>query len=164
MLVLSGFLFLLAALEPVLAIVHELAHRRRSLGGNLHQVQSLFLGDVQTLRRGHNAQLFAVFADEADLLIPDLFIEFMLYLANNRRTSIRSIKKRECTMHPRNNTAPGMRKPWKQLLLTSLPRAGGEADAPSLLCFLRQYTRDTGGCQGLFHENIVEICPPAVVT
>ena len=93
MLVLSGFLFLLAALEPVLAIVHELAHRRRGLGGNLHQVQSLFLGDVQTLRRGHNAQLFAVFADEADLLIPDLFIEFMLYLANNRRTSIRSIKK-----------------------------------------------------------------------
>ena len=84
------------ALEPVLAIVHELAHRRRGLGGNLHQVQSLFLSDVQTLRRGHNAQLFAVFADEADLLIPDLFIEFMLYLANNRRTSIRSIKKREC--------------------------------------------------------------------
>ena len=89
MLVLSGFLLALALLELVLAVVHQLAHRRRCLRRDLYQIQALLLCGTQRLLAGHNAQLLAVFADEADLLIPDLFIEFMLYLANNRRTSIR---------------------------------------------------------------------------
>ncbi len=48
------------------------------LGGNLHQIQALFISDVQRLRRGNDAQLLAGFADQADLRITDLFIEFML--------------------------------------------------------------------------------------
>ena len=78
MLVLSCFLLPLALLELILAVVHQFADRGGRLGGNLHQIQALFISDVQRLRRGNDAQLLAGFADQADLRITDLFIEFML--------------------------------------------------------------------------------------
>ena len=66
-LVLPGFLFPLALLELVLAVVHQLAQGGVACGGDLHQVQSLLLRDVQSLLAGHDAQLLSAFADQSDL-------------------------------------------------------------------------------------------------
>ena len=88
-LVLSGFLLPLALLEPVFAVVHELAHRRGCLGRDLHQIQPPLVRNVQSVGGGHDTQLFTGLTDEADLLVTDLLVELMHYIANNRSTSFR---------------------------------------------------------------------------
>ena len=77
MLVLSGLFFPLALLEPELAVVHQLADGGSGLRRDLDQVQALFIGDLQSLRRGHDAELLALGTDQADLLVADLLIQFM---------------------------------------------------------------------------------------
>ena len=88
MLVLSGFLLPLALLKLVLAVVHQLAHRGHSLRRDFYQIQTALVCDVQGLLCGNNAHLFASLTDEADLLIADFLVQFMLQLANGRNTSI----------------------------------------------------------------------------
>ena len=70
-------LFPLGLLEAVLAVVHDLADRGLGAGGDFHQVEVLFIGDVQSRRGGHDAQLGAVIPDEADFLITDLLIDLI---------------------------------------------------------------------------------------
>ena len=77
MLVLFGFLFLLALFKPELSVVHQLADRRNSLGRDFDQVQALFVGDLQRLRGTHDAQLLTLLTDQTDLLVIDLLIQFM---------------------------------------------------------------------------------------
>ena len=90
MLVLSGFLLALALLEFVLAVVHQLAHRGRRLRGDLYQIQPVLLRDAQGFFTGHNAHLLSAFADQTDLLVVDLFIQLMLYLANTEAPPIQN--------------------------------------------------------------------------
>ena len=58
------------------------------------------LRDVQSLLAGHDAQLLSAFADQSDLLIVDLFIQLMLYLANTEAPPIQN----------KNADAPGIRE------------------------------------------------------
>ena len=76
-LVFPGLLLPLGLLEAELPVVHELAHGRGGVGGDLHQVQALLVGQALALRRGHDAQLAAVGADETDLPVADLLIDLM---------------------------------------------------------------------------------------
>ena len=76
-LILPGFLFLLALLEAELSVVHQLAHRRHSLGRDLDQIQALLVGDFQRLCGGHDTELLALRADQPDLLVVDVLIQFM---------------------------------------------------------------------------------------
>ena len=77
MLVLSGLFFPLALLEPELAVIHQLADRGNGLRRDLYQVQTLLVGDFQSLRRGHDAQLLTLFTDQADLPVTDILVQFM---------------------------------------------------------------------------------------
>ena len=87
-LVFSGLFFPLALLEPELAVVHQLAHGGIGLRRNLDQVQALLIGDLQGLRRRHDAELLALGTDQANLLVSDLLVQFMHYFTNGRSTSI----------------------------------------------------------------------------
>ena len=87
MLILLGFLLALGLLKTELAVVHDLAHRGDSLGGDLHQIQTGLFGDLNGLSGGHNAQLLTVRTDQADFLIADFFIDLMiLRLSANTET------------------------------------------------------------------------------
>lgn len=87
-LVFSGLFFPLALLEPELAVVHQLAHGGNGLRRDLDQVQALLVGDLQSFRRGHDAELLALGTDQANLLVSDLLVQFMHYFTNGRSTSI----------------------------------------------------------------------------
>ena len=76
-LVLLVFLFLLHLLEAELAVIHDLADRGSRVGRDLHQIQILFIGQLQSIFSGHNTKLFAVIANDTNFLIPDLLIELM---------------------------------------------------------------------------------------
>ena len=86
-LVFSGLFFPLALLEPVFAVVHELAHRRGCLGRDLHQIQPPLVRNVQSVGGGHDTQLFTGLTDEADLLVENVLIQFMHLLSYGRSTS-----------------------------------------------------------------------------
>ena len=88
--VFPGFLLLLALLKTELAVVHKLAYRRYGLRGDFHQVQPALLSNMQCLVRGHDTQLLAGVADQADLLIADLVVQLMHDLANSESTSIQN--------------------------------------------------------------------------
>ena len=92
-LVLPGFLFTLGLLEPVLAVVHQLAHRGHGIGRNFDQIQLTLLGQTQRLLRGHDAQLFAALRDQADLLIPDLFVGLMTCVSDGKAPPNKKIKR-----------------------------------------------------------------------
>lgn len=131
-LVLSGFFFPLALLELELAVIHQLAHRGRGLRGNLHQIQSLLLRDAQSFLAGHDTQLLSALADESDLLIVDLFIQLMLYLANTEAPPIQN----------KNADASGIRTTTQATpqgrscdAVDLFAIAGGEADAPTFFVF-----------------------------
>ena len=77
MLVLSGFLFLLALFKAELAVIHQLADRRDCLGRDFDQIQALLVSNPQRLRRRHDAQLLASGSNQSDLPVTDLFVQFM---------------------------------------------------------------------------------------
>ena len=83
-LVLAGFLRALGLLEPVLAVVHELAHGGDGIGGDLDQIQAPLLSQAQGLLGGHAAQLFAGLGDQQDLFIADLFIGLMTCVSDGK--------------------------------------------------------------------------------
>ena len=87
MLIFTGFLFLLALLKAELTVVHQLADRWYSLGRNLDEIQALFIRDFQSLLGTHDAQLLTFSADESDLLVENVLIQFMHLLSYGRSTS-----------------------------------------------------------------------------
>jgi len=64
----------LVLLIQELAVVLDLADGRNGIGGDLYQVQRAFAGHLEGLKRGHDAELFAIFVDDADLAGADTFI------------------------------------------------------------------------------------------
>ena len=83
-LIFAGFLLALGLLEPVLAVVHELAHGGHGVGGDFNQIQIALLGQAQSFLGGHDAQLFAGFRDQADLLVPDFFVGLMTCVSDGK--------------------------------------------------------------------------------
>ena len=57
-----------------MAIVHDLADRRRRVRGNLNEIEAGFFGHCQGSFGSDNAYVFAIGADEADFLGPDAFV------------------------------------------------------------------------------------------
>ena len=148
-LILLCFFLALTLLELVLTIVHKLANGRNSLRRNLHQVNALFIGDIQRFCSRHDTQLLAVGTDEAHFLISDFLVQLMHYVTNSRSTSIPKITKRECTKHPRNDKLP--------------PQVGEEMNRVNLFAelevrqmlstffvLLDYYSNTTAPCQHLF--------------
>ena len=58
----------------ILAVVLDLADGRNGVGGDLYQVQRTLAGHLEGLKGRHDAKLFAVFVDHADLAGADTFI------------------------------------------------------------------------------------------
>ena len=108
MLIFSGFLLALGLLETVLAVVHDLADRWVGTRSDLHEVEVLPLGDLQRSGRGHDAQLSAVSADDADFLIADLFVDLIVCSCDTNTPPLVAsgaiaprTKKHGCKTHPR---------------------------------------------------------------
>ena len=53
-------------LVEITAVILDAADRRNRIGRNLNQIQSTLAGDLQRLKRGQDAELFAVFIDDTD--------------------------------------------------------------------------------------------------
>ena len=87
MLILAGFLLLLALLKAELPVVHELADGGDGLGRDLDKIQALLIRDLQGLQGTHDAQLLTFSADESDLLVENVLIQFMHLLSYGRSTS-----------------------------------------------------------------------------
>ena len=77
MLVLFGLLVPFGLLKFEFSVIHELANGRDGVGGNLDQVHTRVIGVALGLRGGHDAELRAVRADQADLAVTDLLIDLM---------------------------------------------------------------------------------------
>ena len=80
LLVLLGFLFPLALLKLVLAVVHYLAYGRRGLRGYLDEVKPRFFGHAKSDVAMNNALLVAVLVDKAHFLIADLLVDLKFFL------------------------------------------------------------------------------------
>ena len=78
LLILLGFLFTLLLIEAEFGIVHDLADRGDSIGRDLHKVKALLLRQLVGFVGRHNTQLGTVSTDQADLFIPDFFVELMI--------------------------------------------------------------------------------------
>ena len=65
MLVLSRLFLALRLLKAILAVVHDLAHGRRRLRSDLHEIEIFFISDVLGVGSRHNAELCAVGTDYA---------------------------------------------------------------------------------------------------
>lgn len=65
-----------------LAEVDQLADRGVGLGRHLNQIQALFAGLRQGGVRGHDAELFSLFADQPDFRYADLVVLAVILLAN----------------------------------------------------------------------------------
>jgi len=76
-LVLLRFLFPLALLKTELAVIHQLADGRDSLGRDLDKIQTLLIGNLQRLIGRHDTELFTFGTDQSDLLVVDILIQFM---------------------------------------------------------------------------------------
>ena len=75
---LARFLRLLLLRVPVLAVVHDAAHRRIGTGRDLDQVELLLLRDAQRVGRQHDPELRAVGVDHADLAGADVVVDSRL--------------------------------------------------------------------------------------
>jgi len=58
------FLTPLVLLVFIFPVIHDPADRRRSSGGNLHQIQALFLGEPDGLFNGQHPDLFSIGVDD----------------------------------------------------------------------------------------------------
>src|SRR6187402_398570 len=58
----------------ILAVVLDATDGGNGIGGDLDEVQPTFAGDLQSVERGHDAHLFAVFVDDANFSRADLFV------------------------------------------------------------------------------------------
>lgn len=76
-LVAASFLFPLELLEAVLAVIHDLADGRLGTRRDHDKIQTFLHRDLQRRFGTHNAELFALVADESDLLFINFFIDLM---------------------------------------------------------------------------------------
>ena len=146
-LILAGFLLALGLLEPILAVIHEFAHGGDGIGGDLDQIQTLFLGQTQRLLRGHDAQLFTGIGDQSNLLIPDFFVGLMTCVSDGKAPP----DKIKCG----RRQAPAITAKqhrwyrWSSFHVNPLALAGGEDGEPCLLsCALVLYHREMGLSRG----------------
>ena len=86
-LILFCFLVPLGLLEPVLAVIHELADRGDRVGGDLDQVQISLGGLGHGLVDGQDAQLFSRGGNQANFLVSDLLVDLMSRMRDDERTS-----------------------------------------------------------------------------
>jgi len=74
-LVFLRFLAPLVLLVFIFPVIHDPADRRRSSRGDLHQIQTLFLGEPDGLFDGQNPDLFSVGIDDPHFRRPDLSVD-----------------------------------------------------------------------------------------
>jgi hypothetical protein len=102
MLILAGLLLTLALLETELAVVHELANRRIDLRRDLHKIETVFVGNLERLRGGHDAELLTRSADQANLAVANFFVELMCIAANTEAPPSMDLKNKKTSAitHP----------------------------------------------------------------
>ena len=130
MLILLGFFLFFGLLEAELAIVDDLAHRRGGVGRDLHQIQSLIVGHIQSGLGSHNAKLFTIGTDDTDFLISDVLIELMVLFADMKHLQH---KKRMPQRHPQQYTMI----PWNLMPIYRFALLAVRAGPPLLLPFAR---------------------------
>ena len=81
-LIFSGFLFALRLLKAVFSVIHNFAHRRICAGCDFYEIEISLLGNSQGLFGRHDAKLFSVSGNYADLTVADLFVDGKLGLAD----------------------------------------------------------------------------------
>jgi hypothetical protein len=64
----------LVLLVEELAVILDLAYRGNSIGGDFYKVERALAGHLEGVERGHDAELFAVLVDDADLARADTFV------------------------------------------------------------------------------------------
>jgi hypothetical protein len=83
-----GLLFLL--LEPVFAVIQELADRRRGVGRNLDQVETGFRGLGQRVCDLGGSEVGPVFVDQVNLTNANVFVDALAVLLDGRLRSLRA--------------------------------------------------------------------------
>ena len=58
-----------------LTVIHDSAHRRNSLGGNLDQIQVALQRDFHGVLGAHNAELGSIVANDPYFLVPDFLVD-----------------------------------------------------------------------------------------
>ncbi|MPM83190.1 hypothetical protein SDC9_130253 [bioreactor metagenome] len=74
--------FTLALFEFVLAIIHDLAHGRCGIGGDLHQVQACLVRHVHSHIQRNDALLVPFRIDQAHFLVADLLVDEQIILSD----------------------------------------------------------------------------------
>ena len=74
LLLLAGFGLLLLLLEPILAVIQDLADRRRGVGRNLDQIEPGLLGLGQCVCDGDSSEVCTVGADQVNLFDADVLV------------------------------------------------------------------------------------------
>ena len=74
LLLLSRSALALIFLVKVFAVVLNLADRRDGVGRDLYQVEGAFPGHLESVKGSHDAELFAIFVDDANLAGADAFV------------------------------------------------------------------------------------------
>jgi hypothetical protein len=75
MLVLFRLFIPLGLLKPELPVIHDFADRGNGTGCDLDKVHIPFHGYLQSARAGHDPELLSGLTDEADLFIPNVFVD-----------------------------------------------------------------------------------------
>ena len=73
-LLLSGFFFFLCLIEFVFTVVHNAAYGRFRLGRDVDQIEVCFIGQLLGFSGRNDTKLFAVFVNQSDFLVPNLFV------------------------------------------------------------------------------------------
>ena len=74
LLLLPGSALALVLFVKVLAVVLNLADGGNGVGGDLYQVEGAFPSHLESVKGGHDAKLFAIFVDDANLAGADAFV------------------------------------------------------------------------------------------
>jgi hypothetical protein len=74
LLLLTGSAVALVLLVKELPVVLNLADRGNSVRGDLYQVERALAGHLESVKRSHDAELFAIFVDDANLAGADAFV------------------------------------------------------------------------------------------
>jgi len=90
LLFLAGFGLLLLLLEPVFAVVQDLADRRHGVGRNLDQIETGFRGLGQGVCDGGGPEVGTVLVDKVNLANTDVFIDALAVLLDGRLRSLRA--------------------------------------------------------------------------
>src|SRR6185369_1153867 len=90
LLFLAGFGLLLLLLETVLAVIQNLADRRRGVGRNLDQIETGILGLGQGLCDRDGTEVGTVLVDQVNLTNANIFIDALAVLLDGGLRSLRA--------------------------------------------------------------------------